>query len=111
MTVCGAKTRNGGTCKQPALPNGRCHYHGGKSLAGIASPTYKEGKYSKHLPQRMREAYALAIDDPQLLEQREQIGIIDARLIDLLARVDTGESGRRSCSSVWSCWQQRRQTT
>lgn len=93
MSLCGAKTRQGGVCKQAALANGRCHYHGGKSPGGIASPHYKDGRYSKVLPQRMREAYTLALDDPQLLEQREQIAILDARLLDLLGRVDTGESG------------------
>ncbi len=31
MAHCGAKTRSGGTCKQPAMPNGRCRLHGGKS--------------------------------------------------------------------------------
>jgi len=28
---CGARTRNGGACKAPAMPNGRCRMHGGKS--------------------------------------------------------------------------------
>jgi hypothetical protein len=28
---CGARTRAGGTCLQPAMPNGRCRFHGGKS--------------------------------------------------------------------------------
>jgi hypothetical protein len=29
---CGARTRQGGSCKQPALlPSGRCRYHGGES--------------------------------------------------------------------------------
>lgn len=90
---CGAKTRSGAPCKSPAMENGRCRMHGGKHPGGIAHYNYKEGKYSKHLPQRMREAYQEAVDDPQLLEQREQIAILDARLLDLLSRVDTGESG------------------
>jgi hypothetical protein len=28
---CGAKTRAGGSCRSPAMPNGRCHKHGGAS--------------------------------------------------------------------------------
>jgi hypothetical protein len=28
---CGARTRNGLACKSPAMPNGRCRMHGGKS--------------------------------------------------------------------------------
>ena len=28
---CGANTRAGTSCRQPAMPNGRCRFHGGKS--------------------------------------------------------------------------------
>jgi hypothetical protein len=28
---CGAKRRDGGSCRQPAMRNGRCRMHGGKS--------------------------------------------------------------------------------
>jgi len=28
---CGARTRCGGSCRQPAMTNGRCRFHGGKS--------------------------------------------------------------------------------
>ena len=28
---CGARTRNGGCCRQPAMKNGRCRMHGGLS--------------------------------------------------------------------------------
>ena len=28
---CGARTRTGSSCCQPAMPNGRCRLHGGKS--------------------------------------------------------------------------------
>ncbi len=28
---CGARTKRGGTCRQPGMPNGRCRLHGGKS--------------------------------------------------------------------------------
>jgi len=28
---CGARTRAGGSCRQPGMPNGRCRLHGGKS--------------------------------------------------------------------------------
>lgn len=28
---CGARTRSGSPCRSPAMPNGRCRMHGGKS--------------------------------------------------------------------------------
>jgi hypothetical protein len=36
---CGAKRRDSGSCRQPAMPNGRCRLHGGKSTG----PTTREG--------------------------------------------------------------------
>lgn len=45
---CGAKTRKGRPCRQPVVPGrSRCHYHGGRSLRGMASATYKHGYYTK----------------------------------------------------------------
>ncbi len=49
--VCGAKTRAGTPCKNWGLrPGGRCRMHGGKSLQGFASPTFKHGWYSRVEP-------------------------------------------------------------
>jgi len=67
--------------------------HGGKSLAGIASPTFKDGRYSRFLPARLGPRYQEARADGELLALREDIALTDARLSDLLSRVDTGESG------------------
>lgn len=44
---CGAKTRTGGNCRQPAMKNGRCRLHGGKSLAGKAHGRYRHGLRTK----------------------------------------------------------------
>ena len=44
---CGAKTRSGGSCRQPAMLNGRCRLHGGKSLSGSAHGRFKHGFYTK----------------------------------------------------------------
>lgn len=92
---CEAKSKQSGQqCKKDAIP-GRavCHIHGGKSLLGIASPSYKTGRYSKFLPARLAARYEEMRGDAELLEMREEIGLVDTRLADLLSRVDTGESG------------------
>ena len=48
--ACGAKTRAGGKCKAIGIkPSGRCQRHGGKSLSGPASATFKDGHRSKYL--------------------------------------------------------------
>lgn len=67
--------------------------HGGKALAGVASATYKTGRYSKYLPARLTERYQEAQADTELLALREEVSLIDSRLTDLLQRVDTHEAG------------------
>ncbi len=69
--------------------------HGGKSLAGAASPQFKHGRYSKYLPVRLLEQYEVSrsLDDEQL-KLTEQIALLDTRIADLLLRADTGESGQ-----------------
>jgi hypothetical protein len=82
------------------MQNGRCRIHGGKSLGGMASPTLVTGRHSKYLPARMLSRYQEALSDSELLALRDEISLIDARLTDVLGRVDTGESGR-----IWSALQ------
>src|SRR5690606_7818790 len=49
---CGAKTRNGGTCKNWAMANGRCRMHGGKSTGPPKNNqnAKKHGFFSKYIP-------------------------------------------------------------
>jgi hypothetical protein len=96
MKTCGAKTKHDGTpCERsPVRGRTRCRVHGGKTLVGSASPTYRTGRYSKYVPERLRERYEAAEDDAELLSLRGEIALTDARLLDLLARVNTGESGQ-----------------
>jgi hypothetical protein len=93
IDICGAKTRSGQPCRSAPMANGRCRMHGGTSLAGLASPTLKTGRYSRYLPERLSERYQESLADGELLALREEIALTDARLADLLKRVDTGESG------------------
>lgn len=67
--------------------------HGGKSLGGMASPAFRTGRYSKYLPARLAGRYQEAQEDADLLALREDVALTDARLADVLGRVDTGESG------------------
>lgn len=91
--LCGAMTRKGTPCERAPMPNGRCYKHGGATPSGAASPQFKTGRYSRVLPTRLLERYQEAVADPKRLEMEEEIGLLDARLADLLKRVDTGESG------------------
>ena len=52
--LCGARTRKGSSCQSPAMANGRCRMHGGKSTGPITSAglersrraNWKHGHYS-----------------------------------------------------------------
>lgn len=59
---CGAKTRASGRCRQPAMPNGRCHFHGGKSTGpknqtGNQNAT-QHGIYARHMTEAERADFA-----------------------------------------------------
>jgi len=56
---CGARTRAGGTCKQPAMKNGRCRLHGGKSKSGAAHGQYIHGMRSKEMIEHRRQMRAI----------------------------------------------------
>jgi hypothetical protein len=96
MQRCGAKNKqNGGACENWAVRGRtRCRMHGGKTLVGSACTHYRTGRYSSYVPERLRERYEAAEHDAELLSLRGEIALTDARLIDLLARVNTGESGQ-----------------
>ena len=86
--------KTGKQCQRKAVTGKRvCQVHGGATPSGLASPHFKTGRYSKHLPSRLAAQYIAAESDPRLLELRDEVALTDARLADLLARVDTGESG------------------
>jgi hypothetical protein len=61
---CGAKRRDSGSCQQPAMPNGRCRLHGGKStgpataegLERSRKANWKHGHYSAKAKQERLEA-------------------------------------------------------
>jgi hypothetical protein len=85
-------------CRDHAM-HGRtvCYKHGGSIPRGLGLPQTRTGRYSKDMPTRMAARYAEAQQDPELLVLRDEIALLDARLADVLARVDTGESG-----ALWS---------
>lgn len=95
--ICGAKKRGGGFCQSPVLSGGtgRCWLHGGKTPSGPASPHFKTGRYSRHLPGRLLTRYDESRKDETLLDLREEVSLTDARVADLLTKVDTGESGAK----------------
>lgn len=92
MRLCGAKNRQGQPCSQPAMANGRCRYHGGKSLVGIASPRFKHGRYSRAIPADLIESFKQSLTDPDQLSLSAEMAVIDSRVTSLLSQLQNGPS-------------------
>ena len=64
---CGAKTRRGTPCQAPAMKNGRCRLHGGKStgpktregIERIRQAHLKHGRYTKDAIASRKEFHSL----------------------------------------------------
>ncbi len=84
---CGAKRRNGLPCKAPAMENGRCRIHGGKSLKGAENGNFKTGLYSKYAPSQIRDKIEYFQDaDPLALV--EELALTRALLAEFLSRFE-----------------------
>jgi hypothetical protein len=94
-------------CKRhAAVGRAVCSIHGGKTPAGIASANYKTGRYSKVMPKRLLETYEAARLDPDLLNLSDDISALDARIADVLTRVETGDAGEtwQALKSAWNAF-------
>lgn len=90
VTYCKAKSKRTGVhCKARAMSNGYCYHHGGATPTGLALPHTKTGRYSKHLPTRLLATYEAGLADANLLELKDQVSLIDARLVEQISGLDT----------------------
>lgn len=91
---CGAKKRNGEPCKKwPIRGRARCRLHGGKTLKGIDSPSWKNGRWSKYLPENLLGKYKEAQEDKELLVLRDEIALVDGCIAETIEQLDRDESG------------------
>lgn len=72
----------------------KCYMHGGASLKGVASATYKTGRYSKFLPEGLFAIHEQVANDPDMLSVRQEINLIDALIAAKLPILETGESAQ-----------------
>ena len=68
---CGARTRNGTLCRSPAMANGRCRMHGGKSPGASIGNTNarKHGRYGAEAIAERRRVVALIREMRGLVEK------------------------------------------
>lgn len=90
--ICGAKRRDGTPCQTTFLqPNGRCRMHGGGALKGLASPSFKDGRFAKDLPPRLQARFEEAVNDQELLSLRKDAALLDAMLTAKLSELREAE--------------------
>ena len=98
MVQCSATAKaTGARCRRVATNGYKvCQVHGsgspGKGRAG--GRPIVTGRYSTRLPERLVHRYAEALSDSRLLELRDEIALVDARIAELIERLTTGESGQ-----------------
>jgi uncharacterized protein YjcR len=68
---CGARTRSGGSCRSPAMPNGRCRMHGGMSPGAPKGNknAFKHGRYTAEAIATRREIAKLLRDARALVKE------------------------------------------
>lgn len=76
-----------------------CKYHGGKSLRNIGNKNYINGYTSKDfimakMPKALREKYDVAIADDDLIVLRKDIALLEARIWQLVEKIEEQESGK-----------------
>lgn len=106
---CGAKNRSGGECRKwPLKGRARCRNHGGKSLVGVSSPAYKNGRYSTSLPRGLREKYEATLNDPNLLTHEAEIRLIDVQLAEWTGLLQDGGENSEAWARVIVATETRR---
>lgn len=82
--ICGAKNRQGNPCKRsPAKGSTRCKLHGGASLKGTESGSYKHGLYSKYAGDSLREVLSELEDvsSEELIQPEQEIRLMSALIM------------------------------
>ena len=70
---CGARTRSRSPCQSPAMPNGRCRMHGGKSPGAPKGNknAFKHGRYTAEAAARRRDIASLLRSTRRLAKDAE----------------------------------------
>lgn len=85
MKRCGAKTKKDGSpCRRsPVKGSNRCKLHGGLSLKGTDSPTYKHGLYSKYAGDSLKQVISELdnVDSEELINPQNEIKLLQALIV------------------------------
>ena len=110
-TICGAKRKqaDGKICQlSPTKGRSRCRFHGGGgggSLCGVASPSFKHGRYSRVLNKDVRKKFEEAGKDQQLLSHEPELKLLDVQLDGLVGELGQG-SGPEYFAHLQKSWKE-----
>lgn len=92
--MCGAKTKRRNADGSPKLcqqigtgAGGRCKLHGGASLTGAASGTFKDGRRSKYLVGAALDRFRDAMGDKRLMQIRQDVALVEVLITGLTQRL------------------------
>lgn len=78
---------------QPMGRKTKCSAHGGRSLAGIASPTLTAGgRYSKYIPAQLASKYDEARTDGDILSLNEDVALLRSFTFKYLSEMSAGDT-------------------
>lgn len=66
----------------------RCRFHGGESLIGALSPTFKDGSRSRYVPKKLLSTYEGALEDKELMTLRQDVALLETRMRELLGGLE-----------------------
>lgn len=104
--ICGAENNDGSNCHVAILDpdNGRCRKHGGASLKGIESKTFKDGSYSRYMPRGMVEHWNEVMEVNGILNLTMDVRLLRTRIIGILENLkNQGNTG--GVGELLKAWQ------
>jgi len=94
--ICGAKTKRGSICTQPAgkgtdhWGEGRCSLHERDEIKSPKSGRFRTNRFLETLVDpTLRERASILLDDPELLDCRAELAILKARMEQMGLEKDT----------------------
>lgn len=86
------------------MSNGRCYLHGGKSPKGIQSGTFKHGKRSKYMPQRLLNIYEDMAGEGDYRDLYDNIRLRETFLREKLTMLDDAPDSAKVWADFRKLW-------
>ncbi|MBX7171356.1 MAG: hypothetical protein K1X72_10385 [Pyrinomonadaceae bacterium] len=88
-------------CKNIAVRGStKCRNHGGKTPRGVASTHYKNGLYSRYLPQNLLGRFESVENDKELSNLKAEMALVTVRIQELLDQLNNSSEAKKNL--IWS---------